>query len=113
PGTKGLIPLPGSGAPDPGADPRHEQLRAFAWESGQGRLGSGMLVTGWTDEPLASPPAPELGRLVTGANLVYVFHPLPVRADGDLPPGVVLGRPVDAERVPLIGPNVYYAPPGR
>lgn len=112
PGTKGLIPLPGSGAPDPGADPRHEQLRAFAWESGQGRLGSGMLVTGWTDEPLASPPAPELGRLVTGANLVYVFHPLPVRADGDLPPGVVLGRPVDAERVPLIGPNVYYAPPG-
>ncbi len=111
-GRKGPIPLPGTGTPDPDADPRREQLRAYVWESGQGRLGAGVLVMGWTEEPLAQPPVPDLGRRVTGANLVYGFQPLPAPADGDLPAGVVLGRPVDAERVQLIGQNVYWAPGG-
>jgi len=112
PGIKGLIYPPEAQSPDDDADPRREQLRAFVWESGQGRLGSGLLVMGWTEAPLAQPPVPELGRRVEGANLVYVFHPLPVWKGGDLEAGVVLGRPVDAERVQLIGRNAYYAPPG-
>ncbi|MFO7274695.1 MAG: hypothetical protein DIU55_007485 [Bacillota bacterium] len=112
PDKRGPIPPIWAGPPDPDADPRRQELRAYAWEAGMGRLGSGLLVMGWTAEPLAELPVPDLGRRVAGANLVFAFHPLPAWTGGDLAPGVILGRPVDADRVQLIGQNAYYAPPG-
>lgn len=97
---------------DPDGDLRIEELRAFVWEAGQGRLGSSLLVLGWTDAPLAQPSVDPPGKRASGVNLVYAFHPIPASADGDLPAGVVVGRPVDADPVLLVGQSAYLARAG-
>lgn len=63
----------------------------FGWNGEQVQTGS-IVVTGWTDEPLAEPGVPDLGRMTRGANLVLVKAPIPFdAARGEIPPGLVVG----------------------
>lgn len=63
----------------------------FGWNGEQVQAGS-IEVAGWTDQPLAEPGVPELGRMTRGANLVIVKAPIPFdTARGEIPPGVVVG----------------------
>jgi hypothetical protein len=63
----------------------------FGWNGEQMEAGS-IIVTGWTDEPLAKPAIAELGRMTQGVNLVLVKAPIPIdTARGEIPPGVVVG----------------------
>jgi hypothetical protein len=71
---------------------RYNVLNAiFGWEGTVMRSGS-LVVTGWTDQPMADPKLPEMGRLTQGANLVYATLPVPIDlSTGDIPAGLITG----------------------
>lgn len=92
-------------------DPRRGEMRASVVEAVSHRLPGALLVVGWTAEPLSDPGLPDLGKLEAGANLVYSVLSLPASEDGDIPAGMILGRPNDANEVKWT-PTGYYVPDG-
>ncbi|MFZ5826468.1 MAG: hypothetical protein ACOY94_19420 [Bacillota bacterium] len=97
----------------PGPDQaRRRLMRDYVLQAIGSRMGGAVLVRGWTAEPLLSPNLPDLGKLVTGANMVYTVLPLPVGGDSaEIPPGMILGRPTDIKAVEWL-PHGYILHPG-
>lgn len=94
-----------------GDDDRRRILYDYVLEQ-QAPQTNGLLVTGWTEQPLTSPNLPELGKVVQGANLLLTRLPLPMGGESvEIPAGVILGRPVDPKGVDWV-PNGYMLRPG-
>jgi len=101
--------LPINESPD---SARRSMMRDFVIESVATRAASGILLMGWANEPPVAQSLPELGKQVTGANLVYAVLPMPIGdSGGNLPAGVVLGQPVDPKQTDWSS-NGYLLRPG-
>ncbi|MFZ5816481.1 MAG: hypothetical protein ACOY93_14480 [Bacillota bacterium] len=91
---------------------RRRMIRDYVLNTTIHHRSGGLLVTGWTAEPLVAPRLPDLGKLAQGANMIFAMLPLPVGEEGsDIPPGLVTGQPLDPNGVNWIG-NGFMLRPG-
>lgn len=100
------------GGSDENGDRRRSWLRQYLAERAGQRMGGGLLVMGWTEQPLMTPGLSNLGKQFAGPNLLWSMLPLPVGGDSaEIPAGVVLGRPVDPKLVDWV-PHGFMLQPG-
>lgn len=110
-------PMPGPGFIPEGPDTsvetaRRNMVHQYVTSSVGWRLSGGLLVTGWTEQPLVSPGLSDLGKLVQGANMVWRVATLPAGGDSaEIPAGMVLGRPVNPKSVDWL-PHGFMLMPG-
>lgn len=103
---------PNRPAVEGGEEVRMSLVRDYVFNTAASRAGAGVLVAGWTEQPLAAPRLHNVGKLVQGANMVWSILPLPLGGEGaDIPAGMVLGRPVDPQQVDWL-PGGYMLRPG-
>lgn len=91
---------------------RRSMVRGYLFSQITQQASSGIVISGWVEEPFQAASFGNTGKLVQGTNLVYELLPLPVGGQSvEIPAGLIQGYPLDAGMVDRF-PNGYMLRPG-